>query len=71
MFKEDRVFSRLKNYFYSLYEIDQELSAAQFSKKVSIFSDEYDYLDSLKSRQLDQTNKIKELLDEYKDSESS
>lgn len=68
---DERLFKRLKNYFYSLYEINQELSAAQSTKKVTIFNDEYDYLESLKSRQTDQTNKIKDLLDEYKNSEDS
>lgn len=59
---EERLFSRLKNHFYSLYEVDQELSAAQNQKKVTISYEENEYLESLKSRRIDKTNQIKELL---------
>lgn len=69
MFSEERYFKRLKNYYYSLYEIEQELSVVKNQKKVTISSNEYDYLESLESRQIDQTSKIKELLDEYKNQE--
>lgn len=69
MFSEERYFKRLKNHYYSLYEIEQELSIAKNQKKVTISFNEYDYLESLESRQIDQTNKIKELLDEYKNQE--
>lgn len=64
MSNEDRFFSRLRNHYFSLYEIEQELSAAQNPKKVTMSIDEYDYLESLKTRQTDHNNKIKELINE-------
>jgi len=68
---DKRTFNRLKNYYFSLYEIEQELSEAQYPQKSTINVDEYDFLESLKSRQTDQIDKIKQLLDEYKNSEST
>jgi hypothetical protein len=59
---EDRYFSKLKNLYFSLYEINQELSAAQSPKKFTMSYEENEYLEILRSRQSDQTNKIKELL---------
>jgi hypothetical protein len=59
---EERILSRLKNLYFSLYEIEQELSAAQNPRRISISYEENEYLETLKSRKIDQTNKIKELI---------
>lgn len=69
MIEETRFYNRLKNLYFSLYEIEQELSAAQNSKRITISSYEYDELESLKSRQIDKTNTIKDLINEYQDQE--
>lgn len=67
--EEQRFYSRLKNHFFSLYEIEQELSAAQYPRKPTITQYNYDEIESLKARQIDKKNLIKNLLDEYKNQE--
>lgn len=67
--EEQRFYSRLKNHYFSLYEIQQELSAALNSKKVTISLDEYSFIESLKTRQTDKITQIKELVNEHKNQE--
>lgn len=57
-----RLFTRLKSLYFSLYEIEVEISQNNNSKKFIIGVDEYDYRQSLKDRQLDIKTKITNLV---------
>ncbi len=58
----DIEFKRLRSFFFSLYEIEQELSLINSSLQVVITSDEYDYISSVKLRKEELLTKIIEIL---------
>lgn len=59
-----RLLTRLKSFYYSLYEVELELSLVSKSKKKVISSDEYDYIQSLELRKQELETNIKTLLNE-------
>lgn len=59
-----RLFTRLKSYYFSLYEVQQEIELISKSRKITITSNEHDYIESLIMRKRELKSKIKEILDE-------
>jgi len=59
-----RLPTRLKNFYYSLYEVELEISQVDKAKKTIITSDEYDYIQSLELRKQELETNIKTLLNE-------
>lgn len=57
-----RLFTRLRSKFFSLYEVEKEISEGNSNPKITITSDEYDYRQSLKDRQETLKSDINKLL---------
>lgn len=58
-----RFLNRLKNFYYSLYEVESELSLINKSKKTIISGSEYDYIQSLEMRKKELETNIEELFE--------
>jgi hypothetical protein len=57
-----RFLSRLKSYYFSLYEVETELSVANKNNREAVSGAEYDYLCSLELRKEELENNIETLL---------
>lgn len=60
--EESRKYRRLRSFFYSLYEAEQELSLIERDKKSIISGAEYDYITSVKLRKEELVEKIDNLI---------
>ncbi len=63
--QDEKFFKKLKSKFYSMYEADQELQTIDAAKHDIMGVDEYDYVDTVKSRKTTLQSQILELLKPY------